>query len=214
MTNTKRLLVLSLVLAMSAQVLSAERQRFIPWSPLNQSEASIQNAGLNRTYRDADIFKVYPELSGLERLSACSNRMMQDATEFVFLASKRKNEVTLKTFRCSRASKGLNCGAVKEETRYFRDGSDRYFSLEGVTLAKADELLDIYESGRVTGLPDWMSTEQKNISLIKAMPDDLYLLIFGDYLCAGCVFKINVRIVESDAEKRLVVVGQPEGDCF
>jgi hypothetical protein len=233
MTTPKRLHVLLLVSFVAAQAMSAEPQKFIPWSPLNESEAQnlkdklvrggvsgvtvdelLKNVDHHHTYREADIFKAYPELRGHQKLSECSNSMMSGATELVFLSSKRQNEVTLETLRCSRAAKGVNCGEVNKETRYFRDGSDRYFLLDGVTLAKAVELLDMYKAGSITGLPDWMSTQQDNISLVKAMPDDSYLLIFGEYLCAGCVFKVQVKIDESGGEKRLVVVGQPEGGCI
>lgn len=233
MTISNRLHVLLLVSSMAAQAMSAEPQKFIPWSPLNEGEAQnlkdklvrggvsgvtvdefLKNVDQYHTYREADIVKAYPELRGHKKLSECSNSMMQGAAELVFLTSKRQNEVTLETLRCSRASEGLNCGEVNQETRYFRDGSDRYFSLDGVTLAKAAELLDMYKAGRITGLPDWMSTQQDNISVVKAIPDDSYLLIFGDYFCAGCVFKVQVKIDESEGQKRLAVVGQPEGGCI
>ena len=114
----------------------------------------------------------------------------------------------------------MNCGAVKHETRYFLDGSDRYFSLEGVTFAKAVELLSLFKAGSVTGLPewetqdpDWKTADIAKISLIKQMPDGLYLLIFGDYVCAGCASRITVRL-ESEGEKHLVVVGQPDRNCY
>jgi hypothetical protein len=234
MTKPKSLRVLLIVLAFTAQAMSAERQRFIPWSPLNESELANERANMRRTpglteasiektlknqysyhtYRDADIFKAYPELRGHEKLYVCTNRMMSDATAFVFLASREQNEVALETVQCSRLRKGLSCGVVVRERRYFLDGSDRYFSLEGVELAKAAEILDAYKGGRITGLPDWMSTEQSNISLVKALPDEQYLMIFGDYLCGGCVFKINVKTETADGQTRLIVVGSPEGGCI
>jgi hypothetical protein len=233
MTKSKRISSLLIALVLTAEALGAERQKFIPWSPLNEDEAASLKAKLERggmlhveldqllkdveqhhTYREADIFKAYPELRGFEKLSECSNSMMSGATALVFLSSRRKNEVTLETVSCSRATKGVNCGAVKLETRYFLDGTDRYFLLDGVTFAKATELLALLNAGLITGLPNWMPTVPTNISLIKETPDDVYQLIFGDFLCAGCVSKINVKLEGNDGQKRLVVVDQPETMCI
>lgn len=234
MNGFKRIIAFA-VLAVGPLAMADEPQIFIPWSPLDESEIARERERMKRSpglndafieqelkkvdrfhaFRDADVLEAYPEVRGHKRLSACTNTMMSGATEFVYLASKGQNEAALDTIRCGGAPNGLMCWPLRREKRYFLDGSDRYFALEGVSLSKAKELLEIYNAGRVTNVPDWMKQMPANISLIKALPEDgQYQMIFGDFLCAGCATKMDVRAESENGENRLVIFGQPDTMCI
>jgi len=222
------------LLAAACAVVADEPRIFIPWSPLDESELAQERAKMKRApalsdafieqelknvatfhaYRDADIVKAFPQVRGHRKLSACTNSMMSGATEFVYLSNKAHNQVTFETIRCDRATNGLKCWPLQRETRFFLDGSDRYFLLENVTLDEARRLIETYEAGRIANPPDWMHPEGPKISLIKAMPDGQYLMIFGDYLCAGCVSKIMVKPETVNGETRLAIQGQPDMVCI
>jgi hypothetical protein len=222
------------VLALGTVARADEPRIFIPWSPLDESELAKERDRMKRTpglsdafiekelenvsrfhaYRDADILRAYPAVSGHRRLSACKNTMMSNATEFVYLASKGQNEVALETIRCRGAENGLMCWPLQREKRYFLDGSDRYFLLEGVTLATAKQLLATYQAGRISNVPEWMKQMPTKISLIKALPAvGQYQMIFGDFLCSGCVTKMDVKVETVNGEDRLVIQGQADTTC-
>lgn len=223
------------VLALGTLARADEPHIYIPWSPLDESELAKERDSMKRTpglsdafiekelknvsrfhaYRDADILRAYPAVSGHQKLSACTNTMMSGATEFVYLASKGQDEVALETIRCKGAENGLMCWPLQREKRYFLDGSDRYFLLEGVTLATAKQLLVTYQAGRISNVPDWMKQMPTKISLIKALPGaGQYQLIFGDFLCAGCVTKMDVKVETVNGEDRLVIQGQADTTCI
>jgi hypothetical protein len=77
----------------------AREERYIPWSPLDETEAQALRAKFEKwgakvpnledvigdaehyhTYREADIFEVYPQLRGSRKLSECSNSMKRPST--------------------------------------------------------------------------------------------------------------------------------------
>ena len=221
-----RRIIACAALALATLARADEPRIFIPWSPLDESERAKERDHMKRTpglsdafieeelknvsrfhaYRDADILRAYPAVSGHRRLSACTNTLMSGATEFVYLASKGENEAALETIRCKGAENGLMCWPLQQEKRYFLDGSDRYFLLEGVTLATAKRLLATYQAGRIANVPDWMKQMPTKISLIKALPEDgTYQMIFGDFLCAGCATKMNVKLESDNGEDRLAI---------
>ena len=210
---------------------------FIPQSPLNPTEVAELKERLKRTtrltdstiesmakdeatyhsYRESDIVAAYPELRGDKKFSACSNSMMMGATELVFLAHAKENEVTVKSVHCSRVDKGLSCGAVSRGKYCFLDSPEHFFSLENLTLAKARTILAAYKANRIEGLKDWFGAprpELRSIKAIKALPDGRYRMHFGEYYCGGCTAAFNVRLATDESEPRLVYVGDPDGGCI
>jgi len=222
------------VLVSSAVATADDPGIFIPWAPLDASEIAAERDRMKRTpglndsyveqalkdemrfhkYRDADIIAAFPEVRGHAKVSACTNSMMSGATEFVFVAGKRRNRASIESIRCAAAPKGLKCWPLERETRYFLDGKEQYFTLEGLTFAKAKDLLESYTAGRVSSLPGEMRHQPTNISFIKAMPDGQFMMIFGDYLCAGCVTKMIVKPESVNGITRLQVIGAPETGCI
>jgi hypothetical protein len=217
----------------AAQLNAKKRELFIPYSPLNEAEAESLRAQLanwgikdakagelindeehHHTYRARDIEKAFPQLRGSPKLSECSNSMMSGATSLVFLASKGNNEATLDTLACSRARKGIKCMPPRRGKYFYLDSSNQYFTLEGLTFATARTILETYASGRITGLPESVNPRVMNISMIKALFDNRYRMIFGEFLCAGCYSRFDVDLVSKDRENRLIVVGQPQGGCI
>jgi hypothetical protein len=212
---------------------AAESGRFVPWSPLTETEAialkrKFERAGLkdvelkellenderHHTYRDADVFAAYPELRGQQKLSECSNSIRSGETELVYLAERKRNEATLVKVHCSRADKGLTCGEPQRGQFYILDGSDRYFSLDGLSFDTAKTILDAYRARRITGLPHWIDPKNLDINTIKSLGDERYEMIFGDVLCSGCFSRFEARLESGDDGAKLVVVGQPDGGCF
>jgi hypothetical protein len=211
----------------------AEKQKFIPYSPLNETEAESLKARLegwgfkdvkreelmqdefhNHTYREPDVVKAYPELRGRQMLSECANSMMGGAARLVFLASQGKNEATLDTLRCSGTRRGLNCRGPERGHYYVLDSSDHYFTLEGLTFPAAKTILETYAAGRVIGLPEWVNPKAMNITAIKALFDNRYRMVFGEFFCAGCSSRFDVDLETKDGVNRLVVVGKPQGGCI
>jgi hypothetical protein len=166
------------------------------------------------TYRESDIFAAFPELRGARKLSECSNSIMSGATRLVFISDIGKNEVTVKSARCKPVDKGLSCQPVRSSTNYFLESPEHFFSLENLTFAQARPIVEAYQAGGVTGLPDWFATARPDVASITALPDGSYRMRFGDVYCTGCTAAYNVRLEASGTEARLVYVGDPEGMCF
>jgi hypothetical protein len=204
-----------------------EQLKFIPYSPLDDAQAQslkerLERAGVkdvktaeltrnlydHHTFRDADIFKAFPQLRGNEKLEECSNRMMTNATDLVFLASKGTNEATLERIRCQGTGDGIRCPEPERGQYYFLDGTDQYFTLDGLTFATAKAMMEAFSAGRITGLPEWVSPT------IKSLFDNRYEMIFGEYYCSGCASRFDVDFETESGEGRLKVVGQPEGGCY
>lgn len=208
--------------------------RFIPYTPLDASGKAVLKEKLSRsrpvpdeeiermakdverwhTYRDADIFAVFPQLRGHRKLSECSNSIMGGAAELVFLANKGQNTATLEKSRCGNVSGGLMCSPVTTGTYYFLDGTERYFTLDGLTFDTARDLLEAYRDKRVTGLPDYIRPGRMNISTITKLPNQHYQMIFGEPLCEGCFSKMEVERDTQDGETHLTIIGQADTICF
>lgn len=209
--------------------------RFIPQSPLDESERAAERARLKKmpafpdrlidemladeeryhTYREADIFAAYPELRGEKKLWLCSNNIIGGATEIAFLAARGKNnDVTLDTLGCSRVKNGLSCGEPKRASFYHLDASEQYFSLEGLSFETARAILETYRAKLVTGLPEWMNTRNMKISSIKSLSGNRYEMMFGDTLCSGCASKFDVRLETKNGANELVFDGDPRAVCF
>jgi hypothetical protein len=228
-----RRIVVSLA-ALSVVAVADDAGRFIPQSPLDSSERAAHKARLRKipsisddvaermlddvdtyhAFRDADIYAAYPELRGHERLWLCSNSIMGGATEIAFLADRGENEATLEKVRCNRVKAGINCGEPRRGQYYFRDASQSYFALEGLTFATATQLLETFEAKRVTGLPEWAEPRGLKLTAIRALSADHYRMAFGDGLCSGCFTVFEVRRESKDGHDQLVVQGQPNAGCF
>jgi len=163
--------------------------------------------------RESDIVAAFPELRGDKKLSVCSNAMMSGATEIVYLSGAKNNEVTVKSVHCTRASTGLNCGAVRREVNYFLDSPENFFSLENLPLSTARSIIEAYKANRIDTVPDWF-VARPEVRSIKALPDGRYRLRFGEYYCAGCTTVFNVRLETKENEPRLVYAGDADGGCF
>jgi len=207
--------------------------KFIPYSPLDDAQAQslkerLELAGIkdlktadltkdlysNHTFHDADVFKAFPQLKGYKKLSECSNRMMTNATDLVFLASKGTNEATLERMICSGAGDGIRCPEPQRGQYYFLDGTNQYFTLDGLTFATAKAIMEAFSAGRITGLPEFVSPKARNVTAIKSLFDNRYEMIFGEYFCSGCATRFDVDFEAENGESRLKVVGQPEGGCY
>ena len=206
---------------------------FIPQSPLSPADAAEIKGKLKRntvltdamiedmlkdeteyhTYRESDIVAAFPELRGDKKLSVCSNKIMLGATEIVYLSDARKNEVVVKSVHCTRANKGLSCGAVSRENYYFLDSPEHFFSLENLTLRQAKSILEVYKASGIDDLPDWFGAGPE-VRSIKALPDGRYKLRFGEYYCNGCITIFNVRLETKEGQPRLVYAGEPDGGCY
>jgi hypothetical protein len=226
------LFILSLLsLSVLAQ---SEPRTFVPRSPLNPAELAQLKERLKRgtpltdadvesmvkdenhyhAYRESDIVAAFPELRGDKKLSACSNSMMSGATEIVFMADARQNEVTIKTIQCTRVDKGLSCGAVRRDKYYFLESPEHFFSLKNLTLGKARIIVEAYEARRITDLPDWFEAARPKVRSIEALSDGRYRMHFGEYFCSGCRSAFNVRLETSGTEPRLVYVGDADAACI
>lgn len=204
------LLILSLLsLCASAQ---SESVTFIPGSP----RSGVRDERRLYTYREADIFAAFPELRGDKKLSECSNSIMSGATELVFISDTDtgKNEVTIKTVRCTPVDKGLSCGAVRRARDFFLESPEHFFALENLTFGQARPIVEAYKAGRIAGLPDWLGASRLKVASITALPDGRYRMRFGDVYCSGCSAAFNVRLETDGTEFRLVYVGDPESVCF
>jgi hypothetical protein len=210
-----------------------EQLKFIPYSPLDDAQArsleeQLERAGLrdvkaadltrdvysHHTFHDADVFKAFPQLRGYQKLSECSNRMMTNATNLVFLVSKGANEATLETIRCHGAADGIRCPEPERGHYYFLDGTDQYFTLDGLTFATAKAIMEAFSAGRITGLPEFVNPKAKNVTAIKSLFDNRYEMIIGEFFCSGCATRFDVDFETENGEGRLNVVGQPEGGCY
>jgi hypothetical protein len=183
-------------------------------SAIGQSEPAIF---IPQSPRESDIVAAYPELRGDKKLSACSNSMMMGATELVFLAHAKENEVTVKSVHCSRVEKGLSCGAVSRAKYYFLDSPEHFFTLENLTFDKARTILEAYKANRIKGLKDWFGAPRPEVSSIKAinaLPDGRYRMHFGEYYCGGCTAAFNVQLETNESEPRLIYAGDPDGGCI
>jgi hypothetical protein len=228
----RRLLTLSLL--SFCAFAQTESGTFIPSSPLSAAEvaklkekmkrdAVLTDAAIEdwvkdgrrlRTYRESDIFAAFPELRGDKKLSECSNKIMSGATELVFISDTRKNEVTIKTLRCTPVDKGLSCGAVRRERNYFLESPEHFFSLENLTFDQAKPIVEAYKAGGIADPPDWFGTSRPNVASITALPNGIYRMRFGDVYCTGCSTAFNVRLATSGTDSRLVYVGDLESVCF
>jgi hypothetical protein len=207
---------------------------FVPSSPLTPAEVAklkekmkrdavltdaeieewVKNGRDLHTYRESDIFAAFPELRGARKLSECSNSIMSGATELVFISDTGKNEVTIKSAHCRPVDKGLRCEAVRRSTNYFLESPEQFFSLENLTFAQARPIVEAYNAGRITGLPDWLGPARPNVASITALPGGSYRMRFGNVYCTGCSAAYNVRLEASGPEARLVYLGDPEAVCF
>jgi hypothetical protein len=213
----------------------SDSRTFIPSSPLTPAEVaklkekmkrdgvlsdasieeSVKDGRRLHTYRESDIFAAFPELRGARKLSECSNSIIGGATELVFISDTGKNDVTIKTVHCRPVAKGLSCEAVRRSTNYFLESPEHFFSLENLTFAQARPIVEAYQAGRITGLPDWLAAHvPPNVTSITAVPGDSYRMRFGDVYCSGCSAAFNVRLEASGTESRLVYVGDPQSACF
>jgi hypothetical protein len=161
-----------------------------------------------------DIVAAFPELRGATKLSACSNSIMSGATEFVFMSDVGKNEVTIESVRCSRVDKGLSCGAVRRAKHYFLESPERAFSVENLTFETARKIVEAYQAGRISAVPDWFGAARPHVRAIEALPDGRYKLHFGDVYCGGCRAEFNVRLEADGIEPRLLYLGDADGACF
>jgi hypothetical protein len=223
------------VLVVANVALADQAGRFIPQSPLDETEKATERARLKKTpafsdqfieqlladeehyhsYREADIFAAYPELRGEKKLSLCSNSIIGGATEITFLAGRVKNnEVELDKVGCRRVKAGLSCGEPKRDHFYFLDSAERYFSLDGLSFETARTILETLHARGVSGLPQWLHAQVTSISSIKSQPGDRYEMIFGDTLCAGCIEKFDVRLESTHGDSQLVFAGDPRSVCF
>jgi len=111
---------------------------------------------------------------------------------------------------------GVRCDepAPKRGNYYFIDGTNQYFTLDGLTFETAKAILDTYAAGRISRLPEMLSTSRVNITSIKALFDNRYRLIFGEYFCGGCSTVFDADFDTRDGESHLTVVGQPQGGCY
>jgi hypothetical protein len=210
-----------------------EQLKLIPYSPLDAVQLQalkerLERAGVRQvttsdlagsvydhhTFHDADIFKAFPRLRGYRKLSECSNRMMTNATELVFLVSKGKNEATLERMVCTGTGEGIRCPEPKRGQYHFLDGTDQYFTLDGLTFETAKAILEAFAAGRITGLPEFLSPTATNVTSIKRLFGNRYQMIFGEFFCSGCSTRLDVDFDTGQGEGRLNVVGQPEGGCY
>jgi hypothetical protein len=162
----------------------------------------------------SDVVAAFPELRGDRKLSACSNSIMSGATQFVFLSDTRQNEVTIKTVQCSRVDKGLSCGAVHRAKHYFLESPERSFAVDNLTFETARKIVEAYQAGRISAVPDWFGAARPHVRAIKALPDGRYKLHFGDVYCSGCRAEFNVRLEADGTEPRLLYLGDADGACF
>jgi hypothetical protein len=176
-------------------------------------ERMVKDESTYHTYRESDIVAAFPELRGDRKLSACSNRMMLDATEIVYLSDIRENEVTVKSIHCDRAGKGLSCGPIFREKNYFLDSPAHFFALDNLTLPTARTIIEAYKAGRIDTVPDWF-VARPEVRSIKALPDGRFRLWFGEHYCSGCTTVFNVRLETKESESRLVYAGDADGGCY
>jgi hypothetical protein len=208
--------------------------KFIPQSPLDESERAAEKARIQKfgvtsddlanrmlddvdsyhVFRDADIFAAFPQLRGHERLWSCQNRIMGGAAEIAFLVERGKNEATLAKLSCTRAEGGITCGEPDRGRYFFNERRDQYFTLDGLTFATAKSLLAIYRAKGVTGLPDFLKPRGLKLNSIKALSGDRYKIAFGDGLCSGCFSTFNLRRVSKGDDLELVYDGEPNAGCF
>ena len=228
----RRWIPLCLALTTLCSVADDTTRRFVPWSPLTDEEIVREKARVppalrdmlgdkyfrdpinNHRFRERDIVKVYPELQGSKKLASCSNKIMSGATWIAFVSRIEDHEVTLKTLSCSRARGGVLCGDVTTKKSYFLRSFREPIDLVNVPRDTAQVIAETYQSRRVENLPEWFEGGFPQLSIIEALADDRYRLIFGDYFCQGCSFRYDARLELSGEQPRLVVVGNADGGCF
>jgi hypothetical protein len=169
---------------------------------------------MTHRYHEKDIVAVYPELRGSKKLSSCANSIMTGAARMVFVSHIGDHEVTLKTLSCSGTQGGVLCQDVKTTKSFFLKSPREPIELEGVSLETAQVIAETYEAKRVDQLPDWFEGHFPTLTYIKALTDNRFTLIFGDFYCAGCSFKYDARLDTGGEQPRLIVLGNAAGGCY
>jgi len=139
---------------------------------------------------------------------------MSGATQIVFMSDVGNNEVTIKTIDCTPVKNGLSCGAIRSEKNYFLFSPEHHFTLENLTLQTARTIIEAYVNNRIDGSPEWLGQLRLGVRGIKALPDGLYRMYFGDFFCAGCGAHFDARLDTGGNEPRLIFVGNADFICF
>lgn len=168
------------------------------------------------TYRDKDIRAAFPQLgSEYYRLDTCMNSMMAGSTLFTYAAEGDvSNELLLKTLRCRSLEEGLHCKKVSEKVAFFVTEPKKHFTISAnLTFFQAKEIIEIYKSGKIFGLPEWWDWKAEDVSAI-SFNEFVYRLNFGRDIVCGCTGIIYL-FPENDelGSETLRVIGNPESMC-
>ena len=157
-------------------------------------------AGVAGAYHDKDIRRAFPGLSKSDtKMSVCSNSMMSRAAEVTYFGIPTDHEVILKTTSCKGAARGLMCQRIQQSTAYYFESPGQHFvTFDHMSYEDAAKVISAYKANGIANAPDELRTWW-NYRHVRAVGRTAhgFRLFLGDFLCAGCMAKVDVVLDES-----------------
>ena len=199
----KRAILVGLLLLSSNARAEPRYSIFVP------EAASVPGA-----YHDRDIRKAFPALRKSDtKLSVCTNSMMSRVAEITYIGKPTDHEVILKTASCKGAAHGLICERIQQSRAYyFESPRQRFVTFDDMSYEDAAKVISAYKANGIANAPDELRTWW-NYRHVRAIGRTArgFRLFLGDFLCAGCMAKVDVVL---DERGTLVLEQVLEAGCI
>ena len=156
-------------------------------------------AGVPGAYHDKDIRKAFPGLGKSDtKLSVCSNSMMSRAAKITYFGIPTDHEVILKTASCKGTARGLLCQRIQQSKAYYFESPGQHFvAFDDLPYEDAAKVISAYKANGIANATDELRTwwNYRHVRAIGRTAHG-FRLFLGDFLCGGCVAKVDVTLDE------------------
>jgi len=147
---------------------------------------------------DKDIRKAFPALTKSDtKLSVCTNQMMSGASAITYIGAQTDRDVVLKTASCKSAAHGLMCENIRQSKAFYFESPRQTFGTDGVSYEEAVTVISAYRAHGIAHSPEYLRGWTYRQVRLVGRTEHGFRLVMGEFLCTGCVAKVDVTTDES-----------------
>jgi hypothetical protein len=154
-------------------------------------------SGVPGKYHDKDIRKAFPGLAKSDtKLSVCTNSMMSGASAITYIGAHTDRDVILKKASCKTVAHGLKCQSLEQSKAFYFESPGQTFGTVDVPYDEAVKVISAYKAHGIGNAPDYVRGWTYRQVRIVGRTAHGFRLVMGEFLCAGCMAKVDVTIDE------------------